>query len=260
LILVYGLHLQGFVMLSTLDWRPAAAYLYILHLDGCALAWEYLRRNSDFRNDWQRQPQSAAIAGQWGLRSLENPLLDARAADPLWLIDADNLMRLTADCDAPASPGFDLWEAPGIKRLTHDGRRLLLVNALGHRQLRYALDPTVQHGRPVAYLISAGKCASRQWQTIEMQRRTLAVMRVRRVAPTSRPDRSALLHMRSLQALDGVHAGASQRTIAAMLFGADVIDARWDSDSELRNQVRYLLRRAQRYVRGGYRRLLSHTQ
>ena len=26
-------------------WHPGAAYLYVLHLDGPALAWEYLRRH-----------------------------------------------------------------------------------------------------------------------------------------------------------------------------------------------------------------------
>ncbi len=33
-------------------WHPTAAYLYVLHLDGPALAWEYLRRNPDYRRDW----------------------------------------------------------------------------------------------------------------------------------------------------------------------------------------------------------------
>lgn len=30
---------------SSQHWYPTAAYLYTLHLDGPALAWEYLRRN-----------------------------------------------------------------------------------------------------------------------------------------------------------------------------------------------------------------------
>ena len=29
---------------SAEHWYPTAAYLYVLHLDGLALAWEYLRR------------------------------------------------------------------------------------------------------------------------------------------------------------------------------------------------------------------------
>ena len=34
---------------SAEHWYPTAAYLYVLHLDGPALAWEYLRRNFDYQ-------------------------------------------------------------------------------------------------------------------------------------------------------------------------------------------------------------------
>lgn len=34
------------------SWYPPAAYLYVPHLDGLALAWEYLRRHPDYRRDW----------------------------------------------------------------------------------------------------------------------------------------------------------------------------------------------------------------
>ena len=32
---------------SAEPWYATAAYLYVLHLDGPALAWEYLRRHPD---------------------------------------------------------------------------------------------------------------------------------------------------------------------------------------------------------------------
>jgi hypothetical protein len=47
---------------SSEPWYPTAAYLYVLHLDGPALAWEYLRRNPDYRLDWlrrRRRPEAA---------------------------------------------------------------------------------------------------------------------------------------------------------------------------------------------------------
>ena len=34
---------------SAEHWYPTAAYLYVLQLDGLALAWEYLRRNPHYR-------------------------------------------------------------------------------------------------------------------------------------------------------------------------------------------------------------------
>ncbi len=37
--------------LSAEPWYATAAYLYVLHLDDPALAWEYLRRHPDYRHD-----------------------------------------------------------------------------------------------------------------------------------------------------------------------------------------------------------------
>ncbi|MNL48666.1 hypothetical protein D3C87_1715430 [compost metagenome] len=64
--------------------------------------------------------------------------------------------------------------------------------------------------------------------------------------------RAALLHLRALQALDGLQAGASHRDIAQALFGLEAVALRWQADGELRAQVRHLLRRAEAYMRGGY--------
>lgn len=69
---------------SAEHWYPTAAYLYILHLDGPALAWEYLRRNPDYRRDWLRRRRRPDAAQAWSLRLLEDPALDARDAHPAW--------------------------------------------------------------------------------------------------------------------------------------------------------------------------------
>ena len=62
--------------MSTSDWRTPAAYTYIRHISAAGLAWEYLRRDDDYRRDVHRVkmlPQSdrealAEFAGRWGLR------------------------------------------------------------------------------------------------------------------------------------------------------------------------------------------------
>ena len=48
---------------SAEHWYPTAAYLYTLHLDGPALAWEYLRRNPDYRRDWLRRRRRPDAVG-----------------------------------------------------------------------------------------------------------------------------------------------------------------------------------------------------
>lgn len=58
---------------SAEHWYPTAAYLYTLHLDGPALAWEYLRRHPDYRRDWLRRRRRPEAAARWGLRLLEDP-------------------------------------------------------------------------------------------------------------------------------------------------------------------------------------------
>jgi hypothetical protein len=54
-----------------------------------------------------------------------------------------------------------------------------------------------------------------------------------------------MLHMRTLQALDGTLAGTSQRGVAEVLFGITTVAERWYEDSDLRAQVRRLIRRGQ---------------
>ena len=60
---------------SAEHWYPTAAYLYVLHLNGPALAWEYLRRNPGYRRDWLRRRRWPDAAQAWGLRLLEDPAL-----------------------------------------------------------------------------------------------------------------------------------------------------------------------------------------
>ncbi|WP_363091718.1 DUF6499 domain-containing protein [Nitrobacter sp. 62-23] len=64
--------------MPTQDWMANAAYLYILVLDRPAVAWEHLRRNPDYRNDWRcfgsrRRSSSPGRALKWGLRFLREP-------------------------------------------------------------------------------------------------------------------------------------------------------------------------------------------
>lgn len=111
---------------SAEPWYPTAAYLYVLHLDGLALAWEYLRRHPDYRLDWlrrHRRPQAAQQAAHhWGLRLLEDPALDARDAHPAWLPGHAAVVQLYPDADPPLDAAtFAFWRIPGHKQLLHIG-------------------------------------------------------------------------------------------------------------------------------------------
>ena len=242
-------------------WLPVAAYLYVLTLDGPALAWEYLRRNPDYRRDWNyARRDNEHFAEQWALAFPENPNLDARDVQPVWRTDPDALVRIAADDDHNESDAdaFSLWDMPGRKSLLHDGRRLLLSSAFGARVLRMAITSDVCDGGSFAYVIRSGPRAVARWRGIQ---ENLPVLRAaeptKRYALSPRPGRLAVLHMRALQAIDGRAAGASQRDIAAAIFGEERVAEDWHADSELRAQTRHLIHRGQALMRGEYRSLIS---
>ena len=51
---------------APMPWQAQAAYLYILDLDGQALAWEYLRRHPGYRAEWLALGRRADVR-HWGL-------------------------------------------------------------------------------------------------------------------------------------------------------------------------------------------------
>jgi hypothetical protein len=244
---------------GAVHWHPVAAYLYVLHLDGPALAWEYLRRNPEYRRTWQdhrRGPQHEAH--RWGLRLLEDPARDARDAYPDWFPDPPSVVQVYPDADpaADALP-FQLWRLPGRKHLMHDGKRLVLTSQLVNRMLRMALSPALEDGMAHAYAVRAGGQLGERWRAIEAELAALDAAKVDRTAvATGRPGRTPMLHMRTLQALDGTLAGASQRGVAEVLFGHAAVAERWHDDGDLRAQVRRLVRRGQMLMDSGYQRLL----
>ncbi|NMM26824.1 MAG: DUF2285 domain-containing protein [Glaciimonas sp.] len=245
--------------LDAVHWHPSAAYLYILHLDGPALAWEYLRRNPEYRRAWhrhRRRPQHDAL--HWGLRLLEDPARDARDAYPDWFPDPSSVVQIYPDADPTADALlFHLWRFPSRKHLMHDGKRLVLTTQIVNRMLRMAISPALEDGMAYAYAVRAGCKLSERWRAIEAELALLDTAKVQPAAITTcRPGRASMLHMRTLQALDGTLAGASQRGVAEVLFGIAVVTKRWYDDGDLRAQVRRMIGRGQTLMDGGYHRLL----
>jgi hypothetical protein len=241
-------------------WHPAAAYLYVLHLDGPALAWEYLRRNPDYEQDWLRYRHKPADgqAQRWGLRLLEDPGCDARDAQPDWVCDPDSMILIRPDDDPPTEAlTFSLWQLPGHKRLTHDGKRLMLTCQVVEHMLHIALSPALEEGLAYVYAVRPVGPFRERWRAIDADLALLDAARATRTAVVAgRPNQTSLLHMRALQALDGAQAGASQREVAEVMFGANSVSERWHPDGDLRAQVRRLIRRGHALTSGGYRHLL----
>jgi hypothetical protein len=243
---------------SSDHWHPSAAYLYVLHLDAPALAWEYLRRDPDYRHDWLRRQRHPEVAQRWGLRLLEDPGQDARDAHPAWFPDHDTVVQLYPDADPPPDAvAFDFWRIPGYKQLIHDGRRLVLVARQPGCCLRLALSPTLEDGMAYVYAIRTCQTSCASYRTLagELHKLQVASDTMPAGVVKPRPSPSSLLELHTLQALDGTLAGASLRAVADVLFGSDAVAEGWHADGDLRARVRRLVQRGKKLMSGGYRRL-----
>ena len=67
--------------MQSIDWRIPAAYKHVKDLSAAGFAWEYLRRNEDYRNDVTCLAQKAVLsvtevdtfACRWGVRFPARP-------------------------------------------------------------------------------------------------------------------------------------------------------------------------------------------
>lgn len=240
-------------------WRSGAAYLYILRLNSQALAWEYLRRNPDYRAAWRGSRTAAPAADQWNLAQLENPAVDGLRARPLWRTSDGHALRILAatPTTSDALP-FELWKLAGQKALVHDGH-VLKAWVLGtDRTLLLTLDLCLADGDPFEYLVPSGPLLADACATAHLINTRFSVDRQH--AQALRTSVAAAVHLRSLQALDGAQAGASQREIATALYGVARVQRDWTPDGDLRARTRYCIRRARALMAGGYRSLLGAPQ
>lgn len=240
-------------------WRPMAAYLYVLHLDESALAWEYLRRNADYQLAWRRSQAARkprADATRFGLRHLEDPSLDGRDAGPDWIVDLQQILFLQPAVLDSALP-FCLWDFPGLKRLRDEKSHALMTVRHGSTQLRVAISAALGDGMGYVLALHADDDQLRRWRERSSD---VEMMQARHLSAThagGRPSRTTALHARALQVFDAVHSGATHRDIADALFGAETVTAQWEPDSSLRAHVRHVIWRGTMLVNGGYRSLLG---
>lgn len=194
------------------------------------------------------------MPGTGGCNFAEDPALDAREARPCWLPTPAAVAQLEEGAQVSGGAAFSLWKIPGRKSLFHNRCDLHLSAQVSHETVRVLIPQMVCDGGTFAFRLPASSDLHAAWAAAS---RAFSVLTARyHPARSSRPNRQVLSHARSLQALDGEAGGASQREIAEVLFGEREVWERWGTNSELRAQLRYLLRRGHQLVDGGYRRLL----
>ena len=246
-------------------WTCSAAYAYTLHLEPGSRAWEYLRRNPRYVRDWVRYRRNAShrIAARWGLGALVDPQLDARQVSPVWSIAAPSPVTLVRDetCvqrkRAMVAELFSLWRHAGRKSLFEDGGGLRLVVCCLSQEVQLRLGDDLASGDRFAYQIPAAGEIQAAWAALTAFRALIPASGSEREPSLRRPNRADLLHVRALQVLDGLAAGASQRELAVALFGSAAVARGWQPDGAFRAQVRYLIRRARALMEWEYRALIA---
>jgi hypothetical protein len=187
----------------------------------------------------------------------EDPTQDAREVHPVWPPDSPSVVRIIRDHEARNAARFSVWSLPGRKVILHDGTQLRLGCSDFSGTWRLSWPSDLADGDPLGFVMTSGPDLRAQWSAISDFTQILkADFSVTQHARLCYPSRLSIVHMRTLQALDGYFVGASQREIGAALFGDDAVGQRWLADGELRAQVRYLIRRGRALLSGGYRCLL----
>ena len=250
-----GINLSGGSRSSA--WCASAAYLYVLRLDRSCLAWEYLRRNPRYAADWRTPPaDKVPVPLRWGLGGFENPHLDARVAEPMWRPRPEGELRIVPLKEAsPGNSRFDLWTVPGKKTLSHDGRSLILSLQGVGSGMRIALDTQLCDGTAFGYVMPSPIPTVQPAKRFDAIIRTPAARRAHAFA--TEVSRDAIMHMHTLQALDGVLSGASQRDVGSALFGIDHAMVSWTPDGGLRARTRHYIRRGRELMTGAYVHMLQ---
>ncbi|WP_409372662.1 transcriptional regulator domain-containing protein [Sphingomonas kyeonggiensis] len=97
-------------------WRISTAYDYVNELDAPDLAWEFLRRNPEYQQDYTRLKQEglqedqaeAALCDKWGLSFRGRPR--PSCAERQRHVDAD---RRSLDADPAGAPDLDCTRVGG---------------------------------------------------------------------------------------------------------------------------------------------------
>lgn len=249
------------------DWRDPEQYKPLLKCDRHHWAGEWLRRNPEFLVDLRSARGSAITPGdgdatvfdrsgrlsRWGVyccrlggevtffwRPECNPLVLQIEAEPL---------------DDPED-AFDCRQCPLFRAAVSgsDSQHLLFSDGARHLQLVVTRGDAL--AGPVLLRCSLQGLKDFGTKPLPLQRLYRLARRGRLLKCLYPPERRARRWIEMIRAWDGAETGASQRDIAAVLFGHRAVRESWEAGF-LRTRVQRLLSGARAMVRGGYRRLLN---
>lgn len=261
------------------DWRARASYEYTVHIPDRGWAWEGLRRNREFQEDWHevqsafeskhpigglrvvRANDGASALDRWGVLYSDPPNIDARNAAIVW--QSPRVQVLNAVALPEGMPrGFGsirlldvgcstlvLLAPDGVQHVLFHGQRgSLQLHVTGADLLdpvHLLIDAVPDVGSVKSYLQAQALLAELRARGQEAFSANVQKLRAKRFSLV-------------LQALDGFLADASLREIGVALFGAERIATDWDDDHRhLKDRVRRAVARGKWLMDGGYAKYLK---
>lgn len=196
-----------------------------------------------------------------GCTFAEDPGRAAPAARLIWRADLDP-GTLTVAAAIAAGPGPDTIDPRRLRPwlvlvIDADGREHAVLSD-GWRRIRIDVaEGSLDVDRPLILQYRLAGLATAERMLLPL-RRLLGLCRTGRFAATLfPPDRRVARWVEALRVHDALQAGASQREIAAALFGDARVALEWRGASDsLRLRVQRLVRDARRMARGGFKSLL----
>lgn len=248
------------------DWRDAEAYEPLLSADRSLFAWEWLRRDRNYRAAAERalyaasreRSDPAETPERWGLHAFEPPEVAVPEARPIWCAEVHPFVL---EVEAGSPNGEDVFDLARFNTIstpvtTADGREHLLISD-GLRTIRIdVLAGTIARGpADLRYRLAGLASAERPLLTL---RRLLALWRTGGFCNSLHPHEArAKRWLLMLRAHDALAAGANQRAIAAELLRGAASRERWRVEApSLRSQVQRLVKGARRMAAGGFWPLL----
>jgi hypothetical protein len=261
--------------LSDIDWLPPQSWHRI--------AWEFLRRNSIYIQQWQdnlssknssqilspnSELNSAAsetldsinMGHPWGLLWLADPALDCRTARVFWRSDISLSLVTISMVAKPSKPAslltqldMDMVRRESVQ--TGDGNyHYLFKGGFQDFQIILLNGSDTLADSDITFHFCADRPIDKQLLAVKSFLGFFSDGTIDLAG--AHPSSTKLQRCRQLVALDASLAGASYRDIAVLLYGETTVSANWQS-GHLKDRVRYAVREGRRLMNGGYRELLK---
>jgi hypothetical protein len=247
---------------DTSPWRVKEGYDYLERLPPEGLAWEFLRRNTNYQHDYNLRKSErgsrgrADIANRWGLQYLVNPTESASGKPVYWSPKADPAVLVITRTPDLFEPKIQLDIPVSLTQKSAGG--LNAASVFDDCMFNVIFTARAKPTDPCTALLPIDEdCLGR----IETLTRFWRALHDRTVPADTRLTSQQRRRIRlMMQAFDGRDNNASYREIADAIYGASRVAADSWKTSALRDSTIALVKDGMAMVEGEYLQLLKHRR